>query len=164
LTLAPSRVIDLNVDPHPRAERATARWRKRSPWLVAAAFSVSGVIHLVHPSTFTSIVPGFLPAKTALVYASGVAELTCAAGLWRRTRWAGIAATGLLIAIWPANFQMAIDAQHGHVLATKIEDWIRLPLQLPLIWCALQARGAAGGSRAPSDLGVVARQKHGQQS
>ncbi|MDQ6840726.1 MAG: DoxX family protein [Actinomycetota bacterium] len=107
---------------------------------MAAAFSVSGVVHLVHPVTFTRIVPDFLPARTALVYASGVAELICAAGLWRRARWAGIAAAVLLVAIWPANLQMAINAQNGHALATKIEDWIRFPLQIPLIWCALQSR------------------------
>jgi uncharacterized membrane protein len=92
-------------------------------------------------------VPGFLPAKTALVRVSGVAELVCAAGLWPRARWAGIAAAVLLVVIWPANLQMALNAQHGHVLTTKVEDWIRLPLQLPLIWCALQAR-----ARFPRDL------------
>ncbi len=54
--------------------------RNRAPWVVAAAFSASGVVHLVHPETFTRIVPTFLPAKTALVYVSGVAELICAVG------------------------------------------------------------------------------------
>ncbi|MDQ6783420.1 MAG: DoxX family protein [Actinomycetota bacterium] len=125
-----------------RAERRE-RWRRRTPWIVAAAFTLSGVIHLVHPATFTRIVPDPLPAKTALVYLSGVAELICAAGLWRRDRWAGIAAAVLLVAIWPANLQMAISAQDGHVLATKVEDWIRFPLQIPLIWFALQARRPA---------------------
>jgi uncharacterized membrane protein len=115
------------------------RWRRRAPFVVAAAFTASGFVHLVHPATFTRIVPTFLPAKTALVYASGVAELVCAVGLWRRDRWAGLAAAALLLAIWPANLQMAINAQRGDVLATKVEDWIRLPLQIPLIWCALQS-------------------------
>ncbi|HEY5455349.1 MAG TPA: hypothetical protein VIJ96_07760 [Acidothermaceae bacterium] len=122
------------------------RWRRRAPFVVAAAFSASGVVHLLHPVTFTRIVPTFLPAKTALVYVSGVAELACAAGLWRRDRWAGLAAAALLLAIWPANLQMAINAQRGDVLATKVEDWIRLPLQIPLIWCALQS----GRRRVPS--------------
>ncbi|MGI8751082.1 MAG: DoxX family protein [Acidimicrobiales bacterium] len=126
----------------------SGRWRRRSPWIVAAAFSISGVVHLVHPTTFTRIVPDFLPAKTALVYASGVAELICAAGLWRRARWAGIAAAVLLVAIWPANLQMAINAQNGHVVATKVEDWIRFPLQLPLIWFALQAGAVRRPRRA----------------
>ncbi|MGI8492552.1 MAG: DoxX family protein [Acidimicrobiales bacterium] len=120
---------------------------------MAAAFTVSGAIHLVHPATFIGIVPGFLPAKTALVVVSGVAELVCAAGLWRRSRWAGIAAAALLVAIWPANLQMALNAQQGHHLATQIEDWMRLPLQIPLIWCAWQSgRGRPGPlqTRPPS--------------
>lgn len=128
----------------------SGRWRRRTPWIVAAAFSVSGVIHLLHPATFTRIVPDFLPARTALVYASGMAELICAAGLWRRARWAGLAAALLLVAIWPANLQMAINAQDGHVVATKVEDWIRLPLQIPLIWFALQARGTFRPRPAPA--------------
>jgi uncharacterized membrane protein len=106
---------------------------------VAAAFSVSGVIHLAHPRTFTSIVPHFLPGATVLVYASGVAELVCAYGLWRRQRWAGVAAALLLLVIWPANLQGAITSQDGHHLADQLIGWIRLPLQIPLIWLALQS-------------------------
>ena len=107
---------------------------------MATAFSVSGVIHLLRPSVFTGIVPDFLPAKTALVYGSGAIELVCAAGLWRRARWAALASAGLLLAIWPANVQMAIDAQAGDVVSTKVLAWIRVPLQLPLVWCAWQSR------------------------
>jgi uncharacterized membrane protein len=130
------------VDNAAADESLTDRWLRysdRTPWIVAAAFSASGVVHLVHPATFTRIVPTFLPAKTGLVYVTGVGELICAAGLWRRDRWAGIAAAGLLLVIWPANLQMAINAQRGDVTMTKVEDWIRLPLQIPLIWCALQS-------------------------
>jgi uncharacterized membrane protein len=119
--------------------RRSARYRPYLPWIVAAAFTVSGVIHLAHPSTFTSIVPHFLPWPTELVYASGVAELICAFGLWRRDRWAGIAAAVLLVIIWPANLQDAITAQHGHDVTTKVVVWIRFPLQIPLIWLALQS-------------------------
>jgi uncharacterized membrane protein len=109
------------------------------PWIVAAAFTVSGVVHLCHPSTFTSSVPHFLPLRTGLVYASGVAELICAVGLWRRDRWAGTAAAVLLVVIWPANLQDAISAQYGHDLTTQVLDWVRFPLQIPLIWFALQS-------------------------
>ena len=119
--------------------RRSARYRPHLPWLVAAAFTVSGVIHLAHPATFTPIVPHFLPLPTELVYASGVAELICAVGLWRQDRWAGIAAAVLLVIIWPANLQDAITTQHGHDLTTKVVDWIRFPLQIPLIWFALQS-------------------------
>ena len=117
------------------------------PWVVAAPFTVSGLIHLLHPATFTPIVPRFLPWPTELVYASGIAELICAAGLWRRHRWAGLAAAALLVIIWPANFQDAITAQQGHELTTKIVLWVRLPLQIPLIWFALQS-GRSGEVRS----------------
>ena len=109
------------------------------PWIVAAAFSISGVVHLVHPTTFTGIVPHFLPFSTALVYASGVTELICAVGLWRRQRWAGYAAAVLLLAVWPANLQDAVTTQEGHDLMAQVITWLRLPLQIPLIWFALQS-------------------------
>jgi uncharacterized membrane protein len=104
------------------------------PWIVAAAFSLSGSVHLVRPATFTGIVPHFLPFSTSLVYANGVAELTCAIGLWRRQRWAGYAAVILLLAVWPANLQDAITTQEGHDVIVQVVTWLRLPLQIPLIW------------------------------
>jgi uncharacterized membrane protein len=107
---------------------------------VTIAFGLSGIVHLVHPTTFTRDVPTFLPAKTALVYVSGVAELVCAAGLIRRERWAGPAAALLLLAVWPANLQMAIAAQRGDDVWRQVELWVRFPLQVPLIWFALQSR------------------------
>ncbi len=116
------------------------------PWIVAAPFTISGVIHLVHPATFTPIVPHFLPAPTGLVYASGVAELICAVGLWQRDRRAGIAAAVLLVIIWPANLQDALTAQRGHEALTQVLLWIRFPVQIPLIWFALHSgKGPAKG-------------------
>ena len=117
---------------------------------MAAAFTLSGVIHLAHPSTFTPIVPHFLPRPTELVYASGVAELVCAVGLWRLDRWAGIAAAALLVVIWPANLQSAMTAQQGHDLTSQVVNWIRLPLQIPLVWFALQS-GRSRSEDVPRD-------------
>lgn len=130
--------------------RRIAHIRSYLPWVVAAPFTVSGVIHLADPAIFTSIVPHFLPFPTELVYASGVAELICAVGLWRRLRWAGIAAAVLLVIIWPANLQDAITAQQGHDLMPKVLDWVRFPLQIPLIWFALQS-----GIAQPEALGAL---------
>lgn len=109
------------------------------PWIVATAFTVSGLVHLANPAIFTPLVPRVLPGPTELVYASGVVELICAVGLWRRDRWAGIAAAALLVIIWPANLQAAITAQQGDDLAAKVITWSRLPLQIPLVWLALQS-------------------------
>jgi uncharacterized membrane protein len=138
--------MDIGTAPTNRVVGITRRWRPYLGWIVAAAFTISGTVHLAHPVTFTSIVPHFLPLRTDLVYASGGAELVCAVGLWRRDRWAGIAAAVLLIVVWPANLQDAITAQNGHDLATQVIDWVRFPLQIPLIWFAIQS----GTQRSPN--------------
>jgi uncharacterized membrane protein len=130
--------------------RSYARYRSYLPWIVAAPFTVSGLLHLAHPQTFTPIVPHFLPGPTGLVYASGLAELICAIGLWRRRRWAGIAAAVLLVVVWPANLQDSITAQEGHDLATQVILWVRFPVQIPLIWLALQS-GRHRTKRTPPD-------------
>jgi len=130
--------------------RSPAGYRTYLPWIVAAPFTISGVIHLAHPATFTPIVPHFLPSPTGLVYASGVAELICAIGLWRRKRWAGIAAAVLLIVIWPANLQDSITAQQGRDLTTQVLLWVRFPVQVPLVWFALQS-GRDRTTPVPSD-------------
>jgi uncharacterized membrane protein len=128
--------------------------RAYGPWVVAALFTVSGVIHLLHPATFTSIVPHVLPFATASVYVSGVAELICAYGLWRRRRWAALAACALLLAVWPANLQAAITAQEGNNLRDQLVSWIRFPLQVPLIWLAWQS-GRSRGSDQQRDHGAT---------
>ena len=53
---------------------------------LAALFVISGSLHLVRPQVFETIVPRQLPARRALVYASGVAELACAAAGASRLR------------------------------------------------------------------------------
>jgi uncharacterized membrane protein len=138
------------VSPQSHAKRHESVLVLYGPWLVAAAFTVSGVIHLFDPAAYTSIVPHFLPFATALVYASGVAELVCAYGLWRRQRWAAVAAAALLLAIWPANLQAAITAQVGHHLTDQVVSWVRFPLQIPLIWFALQSGRTEATERSES--------------
>ena len=122
-----------------------ARLRRRAPQVLAAAFLGSGVIHLVRPQTFASIMPRAIPEEhhTNLIYASGVAELVCAVGLVRRTRWASAASLATLAAVFPANVQMALDAGTGRNPGpsdNRLVAWGRLPLQLLMAWSALQAR------------------------
>lgn len=116
---------------------------------ITVAFATSGVIHLIRPEVFEPIVPRVLGRKRELVYASGVAELLCAAGLVapQTRRWAGLVSAGLLVAVFPANVQMAVDAhrdisRRGSTLkrqALRAGTIARLPLQVPLIRWALQA-------------------------
>jgi uncharacterized membrane protein len=121
------------------------RLRRRAPLALAAAFLGSGIVHLVRPRVFASIMPRAIPEShhTELIYASGVAELVCAAGLLRRTRWAAPASIAVLAAVFPANVQMALDAGTGRNTGpsdSRAVAWGRLPLQLLLAWAALQAR------------------------
>lgn len=120
-----------------------ASLRRWAPRGLAALFAFSGIVHLVRPQTFTPTVPRVLPRPTAIVYLSGVAELACAAGLAAQSRWAGTASAALLLAVLPANVQMALDASAGEGAAGRTKAavlWARLPLQAPLIWAALQSR------------------------
>ena len=107
------------------------------------AFATSGLIHLVRPTVFESMIPRALGRPTALVEVSGVAELICAAGLLGGRRWAGPASVGVLLAVWPGNLQMALDvtAAAGPGDQLKVAAvWARLPLQLPMMWAAMQGR------------------------
>jgi len=119
--------------------------RRRAPLALAAVFTTSGIVHLVRPQAFASIMPRAIPEErhTALIYASGLVELVCAAGLVRRTRWAAAASVATLAAVFPANVQMALDAGTGRNQApadSRAVAWGRLPLQLAMVWAALQAR------------------------
>ncbi|WP_427894311.1 DoxX family protein [Kribbella sp. GL6] len=112
----------------------------RSTTGLAVLFGVVGTLHFVKPEPFEAIVPKVLPRKKELVHASGVAELACAAGLLhpRTRRLAGFASAALLVAVFPANVQMAADLRHASPKVRTIA-FARLPLQLPLIRWALKA-------------------------
>jgi len=115
--------------------------RSRSTTGLAVLFGVLGSLHFVKPEPFEQIVPRALPRKKELVYASGVAELACAAGLLhpRTRRAAGLVSAGLLVAIFPANVQMAMDLNRKGSPTARAIAFARLPLQLPLIRAALRA-------------------------
>jgi uncharacterized membrane protein len=115
--------------------------RSRTTTGLALLFGVLGTLHFVKPEPFEQIVPRALPRKKELVYASGAAELACAAGLLhpRTRRVAGLVSAGLLVAVFPANVQMAVDLQRKGSRPAKAIGWARLPLQIPLIRWALKA-------------------------
>jgi uncharacterized membrane protein len=117
--------------------------QRKASLALAAAFATSAGVHLVRPQSFASIMPRVIPQEhhTNLIYASGVAELICAVGLLRRTRWAAPASVALLVAVFPANVQMALDSGSGQGPAdSRAIAWGRLPLQAAMIWAALGAR------------------------
>ncbi len=116
--------------------------RTASPYVLTAVLTATGILHFVIPSTFDAIVPAFLPGKRALTYASGLAELGCAAAVAHPAtrRRGGWATAALFVAVFPANVQMAWDARG---VAGRAVAYGRLPLQVPLVWWAVTvARGA----------------------
>ena len=131
-----------------RMARTARKDTPRDVAALAALFALSGVLHFLMPRPYERIVPRQLPRKRDLVYASGAAELACAAGLVcpRTRRAAGWGSVALLLAVYPANLQMAADAQRTRSTAYKAGTLLRLPLQLPMVGAALRAaRGPARG-------------------
>ncbi len=106
--------------------------------VVAALFVASGVLHLVNPSAFLWLMPPWLPLKTELIVISGVMELASAIGLIFKMRWAPLLTVLTLLAVWPANWWFAIDSLTSNPEIALIA-WLRLPLQLPLLYWAYKA-------------------------
>jgi uncharacterized membrane protein len=112
------------------------RLRPLQPYFVAAFFIIAGALHFVYPHAYEQIVPPAIPAHRALVFISGAFELLGGLGtLLPATRkaaaWGLIA---LLIAVFPANVYMALNAS---AFASMLPAWAlfaRLPLQFVIIW------------------------------
>jgi uncharacterized membrane protein len=104
----------------------------------------------VIPQFYRPTVPHVLGHEQEIVLASGAAELACAAMLVvpRTRRLGGWLTAALLLAVWPANFQQAIDGvPYGRTgpLSSPALLWWRLPLQIPMILMAIGvARHGAG--------------------
>lgn len=111
---------------------------------VAALFLTSGTLHFVTEKFFVAIVPRGLPKPRLLVQVSGAAELAGAAGVLipRTRRLAGKGLIALLVAVFPANVNMAVNAERfKQVPAWAL--WARLPLQfvaIAWVWAATQRR------------------------
>lgn len=116
--------------------------------------ALAGINHFVMPRFYERIMPEYIPAHRELVYASGVAEfLGAVATLHPRTRRAGgylLAAT--LIAIFPANVDMAINAErYPDIPGGQAALLARLPLQvlfLYWVWLAALKEEEPADSRA----------------
>lgn len=108
-----------------------------SLYVMALLYVAAGANHFINPRFYKPIMPPWLPWHMELIYISGACEILFGALLIpAATRipaaWLIIA---LLIAVFPANIQMLINfnaVQHKYLWAA----WLRLPLQLVLIWWA----------------------------
>jgi uncharacterized membrane protein len=106
-------------------------------------FVFAGIMHFVIPRTYESIVPEYLPARRALVQASGVAEIAGGlAVLHPRTRRAGsLFSIATLLAVFPANLHMALHPERYPVPGGRRSLYARLPVQLLFIaWARAAGR------------------------
>lgn len=102
--------------------------------LAGPFFVFAGAMHFVIPKTYQQIVPPYVPAPEAMVYASGLAEIAGGAGLMASTdrarRLAGCWLIATLVAIFPANLHMALNPDdYPKVPGGRLSLWARLPFQ-----------------------------------
>ncbi len=103
-------------------------------WLYGTLFALAGVNHFMHTEFYVSIMPPYLPWQTALIYVSGAAEIFLGVLLLfrRAERLAAWGMIALIIAVTPANVQMAIHAEL-YPDYSRAALWARLLLQGVLI-------------------------------
>jgi uncharacterized membrane protein len=112
--------------------------------LAGPFFVFAGVMHFVIPKTYKRIVPPYVPAPDAAVYASGAAEIVGGLGLMvpRRRRLAGWWLIATMIGVFPANVHMAIHHdEFRQVPGGRPALLARLPFQAVFIAWVLQAMG-----------------------
>lgn len=116
-----------------------------APALLGGFFVLAGVLHFVIPDFYLAMMPPWLPAHQELVALSGVAEILGGIGVLS-ARWRSAAGVGLLLlllAVFPANIQMLLNARAAGEPTLLL--WLRLPLQVVFLWWVWRVclRGAA---------------------
>lgn len=101
----------------------------------AIFFTGAGILHFVRPKMYEQIVPPGFGDPHTLVLASGVAEVIggVAIGSGRAERFSRWWLIGLLAAVFPANFHMAVEPGRFKDVP-QAALWARLPLQPLMMW------------------------------
>jgi len=122
-----------------------------STLVASAVFTGAGTLHFARPDFFESIVPRWFPSAPLANYGSGALEILFGLGLLpqRTRRWSALGLAALAIAVFPANVDMAINdveivpnpdgsgmtrSEGTATGVVQIVNWLRLPLQVPLVW------------------------------
>ena len=115
----------------------------RSTRLLAGFFTLAGSMHFIRPRAYEAIMPPYVPAHREAVRISGVAELLGGLAVVPRAtrpaaRWWLLA---LLVAVFPANVHMALNAEEYErdVPGGEAALWGRLPIQAVFIAWAYAA-------------------------
>ena len=129
-------------------------------WVLAVFFLGAGANHFRSPQIYLGMMPPWLPWPEAMNVVSGAAEILGGVGLiwpaawawpWadasargRLRRWAGWGLLALLVAIFPANLQVAMQGKMPGFGFSPTVLWWRLPFQAVFMvwvwWVALAKR------------------------
>ncbi len=98
--------------------------------LLGVGMIVQGINHFVLTDLMVRIMPTYLPWHRALVLISGAVEIALGVAVFipKARRLAGWGLLALLVAVFPANIEMAARAQDFPELP-EIALWVRLPFQ-----------------------------------
>lgn len=104
-------------------------------FFLSICFLVAGANHFLNSEFYLPMMPGYLPLHQELILLSGFLEMLFGILLLFESTL-GIARFGLvalLIAVFPANIEMALHREHFPQYSPAIL-WLRLPLQAFIIW------------------------------
>ncbi|HET7460950.1 MAG TPA: DoxX family protein [Longimicrobium sp.] len=132
-----------------RPASAESSGRRVSRAVLAAAFVFAGVMHFAITTRYMRIMPPWIPLHRAMVLLSGACEIAGGIGLLapRTRRAAAIGLVLLLIAVFPANVQMLLNARAAHASTLALGLlWARLPLQIVIVAWVAYAAGLRRGA------------------
>jgi uncharacterized membrane protein len=117
--------------------------RKVLRLLLGAFYGIAGLLHLLAPTPFLTIMPAWVPAPQSVVLLTGIAELAGAVGLAQPfspkvRRWAGWGLALYALAVWPANINhFILDMARTDGGLGLVYHVPRMIAQPAIIWLAL---------------------------
>ncbi|MGB1016835.1 MAG: DoxX family protein [Nannocystaceae bacterium] len=104
--------------------------------LLGVLFVAQGINHFIMDEWMIRMIPDYLPAPALMVYLSGVAEIVLGILVFvpRARRLAGWGILALLVAVFPANLEMALHPEQWPISENVL--WGRLPFQLVFAYWA----------------------------
>ena len=115
--------------------------------LLAVFYVIAGANHFRTPAIYYGMMPPWLPCPAALNAIAGAAEILGGLGLMIASvrRLAGWGLIALLVAVFPANVQVALQGKMPGLAVAPLTLWLRLPFQALFIawvwWVALKRDG-----------------------
>lgn len=98
--------------------------------LLGVVLVLQGINHFIHDDILVRMMPGYLPWSMPLVHLSGVAEIILGVLVFipRMRLLAGWGIIALLLAVFPANIEMAMHPEQWAEVP-ELALWLRLPFQ-----------------------------------